>query len=316
MKSPQKLASEWLERPQVTNREALVVGVLGGLLTSGLIYAVGVALSVADVIEFDSSIPVWLAAVVAGLALAFGLLLGAHKGATADLLKGRITDLEARTKELATYQTYAEHLRDALADLRKALAGELPAFSLRDFVENGLFEPAQRLLGRSGERGEIRFSILHPEGDDFVMSGDAGLFPALGHSLEGRQQFRMPMVDSFSLHAYQHGKIFASGNLSEDDRFTPHQKATRPYESIVSIPLWKWGEVDGVLNVVATRAEAFNAADRSYLSLLGAVADVARAAEELAYIEDEVEEADNSGDAVIERPGEGHVQLPPGHTPD
>lgn len=316
MKSPTKLASDWLERPQVTNREALVVGVLGGLVTSAIIYGAGALLKVSNLVDFDSSVPVWLAAVIAGLTLAFGLLLGARKGAEADVLKERITDLEAMTKELATYQAYAEHLRDALADLRKALAGELPAFSLRDFVENGLFEPAQRLLGRSGDRGEIRFSILHPDGDDFVMSGEDGLFPALGHSPEGRQQFRMPRIESFSLHAYQQGKIFASGHLSEDDRFTPHQKATRPYESIVSIPLWKWGEVDGVLNVVATEPEAFNAADRSYLALLGPIIDVARAAEELAYVEGEAEDADASDGTMIERPDEGPAELPPGPTPD
>jgi hypothetical protein len=118
------------------------------------------------------------------------------------------------------------------------------------------------------------------------MAGDA-LFPALGHTLEGRQRFRMPMVESFSLHAYQHGKIFASGHLSEDDRFTPHERATRPYESIVSIPLWKDGEVDGVLNVVATERDAFNAVDRSYLALLGPVIDVARAAVKVVFGDDD-----------------------------
>lgn len=316
MKSPRKLVSGWLERPQVTNGEALVVGVLGGLVTSVIIYAGGALLKVSNLVDFESSVPVWLAAVIAGVTLAFGLLLGARRGAEADVLRGRIVDLEALTKDLDTYQAYAEHLRDALADLRKALAGELPAFSLRDFIENGLFEPAQRLLARSGDRGEIRFSILHPDDDDFVMSGEHELFPALGHSPEGRQQFRMPKVESFSLHAYQHGKVFASGHLSEDERFTPHQKATRPYESIVSIPLWKRGEVDGVLNVVATQPDAFNAGDRSYLALLGPIIDVARAAKELAYGEGEVENAEESDGTMIERPNEGPAELPPGPTPD
>jgi GAF domain-containing protein len=199
------------------------------------------------------------------------------------------------------------------------LAGELPAFSLRDFIEGGLFEPAQRLLVRSGARGEIRFSILHRDGDDFVMaSPDEGLFPALGHSLEGRQQFRMPILESFSLHAYQHGKTFASGQLSEDDRFTPHQKATRPYESIVSIPLWKFGEVDGVLNVVATEPEAFNGVDRSYLLLLGSIIDVTRAAQELVVSEpgQYVDEPEDTGLPVIDQdPNDGPAELPPGPTP-
>lgn len=72
--------------------------------------------------------------------------------------------------------------------------------------------------------------------------------------------------------------MFASGKLSEDDRFKPHPQATRPYESIVSVPLWADDDVDGVLNVVSTDADAFNAVDRSYLALIGSVIDVARAA--------------------------------------
>ena len=316
MKSPRKVASGWLQQPQVTNREALIVGVLGGVVTWALLYAAGALLAVADLVDFDSSVPVWLAAVVAGLALALGLLLGAHKGAKVDVLTERISDLEVAAEELATYQTYAEHLRDALADLRKALAGELPDFSLRDFVEDGLFDPAQRLLVRSHDRGEIRFSILHKDGDDFVMAGADDPYPALGHSLEKRQQFRIPAVESFSLHAYQHGKVFASGKLSEDDRFTPHPKATRPYESIVSIPLWKQGEVDGVLNVVATRPDAFNPVDRSYLALLGSIVDVARAADELRCVEEVTAEADGSDETAIDRSNVGPTELPPGPTSD
>lgn len=146
------------------------------------------------------------------------------------------------------------------------------------------------------------------------MAGEGGLHPALGHSLEGRQQFRIPVVESFSLHAYQYGKIFASGKLSEDDRFAPHQQATRPYESIVSMPLWKWAEVDGVLNVVATKPDAFNPVDRSYLALLGPIIDVARAAYAFDY-EDDPEDADAQDGTVIERSEEGPTELPPGPTP-
>jgi hypothetical protein len=42
------------------------------------------------------------------------------------------------------YETYAEHLRDALRDLRRVVANELPSFSTRDFIEAGIFEPRTR----------------------------------------------------------------------------------------------------------------------------------------------------------------------------
>jgi hypothetical protein len=93
------MASEWLERPQVTNREALIVGVLGGIATSAVLYGVGALLGSIDLVDFTSSVPVWLAAFVAGSMLAAGLLLGARKGSKAQQLKQRIADLEASTQE-------------------------------------------------------------------------------------------------------------------------------------------------------------------------------------------------------------------------
>ena len=269
MRSPRQRANEWLARPQKTNGDALAVGVVGGLITAAVLYSGGLLLDAANLINFASSIAVWAAALAAGITLALGVWIGAQSG-------GRVAP---KVQQLDAYKRYAEHLRDALADLRRALAGELPAFSLREFVEVGLFAPAQRLMGREGgSRGDLRFSILHPDGDDFVMARQRNLFPALGHTPEGRQQFRMPIADAFSSYAYQHRRVVASGKLSEDERFSPNPKARRPYESIVSVPLWKNGGVDGVFNVVATNPDAFNVVDRTYIALLGSLIDVARAA--------------------------------------
>ena len=265
----------WLAKRQETNRQALGVGVVGGLLTWAILLIGGELLEVADVIDFGGRIPVWVAAVVAGVGLSLGLALARHAQARAASLRDEAAELREHTR---IYDTYAEHIRDALADLRKGLAGELPALSLRDFVEGGLFEPAQRLLTRGGNRGEVRFSVLHVDREDFVMANADGLFPALGHSPEGRQRFRLPIDESFSMHAFRQRRVFASGKLSEDERFRPHPDARRPYESIVSVPIWMDGDVDGVFNVVATKAHACSAIDRTYIILLGSVLDVVRAA--------------------------------------
>jgi hypothetical protein len=64
-------------------------------------------------------------------------------------------DLAGQAAAGSPYDTYVEHVRDALSDLRKAILGELPGFSLRDFVEVGIFQPAHLLLARSGPRGEF-----------------------------------------------------------------------------------------------------------------------------------------------------------------
>jgi hypothetical protein len=169
-------------------------------------------------------VPVWVAIVAGGVGICVGVVLGAP-AEDASALSDR----------------YALHVRDALGDLRKAISGELPSFSLRDFIETGIFEPAHVLLQRDRDgdpRGDVRFSILHPVGDDFVMSDGDDLFPAHGHRAESRERFRLPIQGSFAGVAFQTGKVQTSNHLSADDRYARHPQAEsgREYESMVSVP--------------------------------------------------------------------------------
>ncbi len=230
----------------------------------------------------DDRLHAWLAALIASATFVVGLTLGAAID-TADeheTLGARINELESRTGELGAYETYAEHLRDALRDLRQVLARELPSFSTRDFIETGVFAPAHALLRhdhRHVTRGDVRFSILRPEGDCFVMTEGDGLAPALGHHAESRQRFRLPIRGSFAGIALDHARVQWSNDLEGDTRFHRHPKASpeRGYRSIVSVPLWRSGQIAGVLNVIATRRDAFSPIDRTYITLLASVIDVA-----------------------------------------
>ena len=159
--------------------------------------------------------------------------------------------------------------------------------SARDFIEVGIFEPAHRLLRRDhlgADRGDLRFSILVADGEDFVMADDSGLLPAHGHRSESRQKFRLPIKDSFAGVAFNSGRVQSSNDLHTDQRFMPHPKASssREYQSMVSVPLWRAGEVDGVLNVLAVRKDAFSPVDRTCITLLASVIDVARSLENAA----------------------------------
>jgi GAF domain len=225
----------------------------------------------------------WAVALAAVVGLLVGLLVGAALGGSSEGegLKSRIDELESRTGELGGYETYVEHVRDALSELRKVVTKELPSMSTRDFIEIGIFEPADKLLERDhrdAARGDVRFSILVPDGDDFVMADASGLQPAHGHRVESRQSFRLPINASFAGVAFHTGQVQSSNHLSSDQRFKRHPKATtgREYQSMVSVPLWRSGEVDGVLNVLAVRKDAFSTVDRTYITLLASVIDVAR----------------------------------------
>jgi hypothetical protein len=73
--APLKRIQNWLGRPQRTNRDALVVGVVGAAVSAVVAYAVGRALGAADIIDSTSTVPVWMASLSVGVALGVGLLL-------------------------------------------------------------------------------------------------------------------------------------------------------------------------------------------------------------------------------------------------
>jgi GAF domain-containing protein len=144
---------------------------------------------------------------------------------------------------------------------------------------------ARQMNRRDGEpqrlkalvEGRDSAAASNPVGDDFVMANEHGLLPARGHRPESRQEFRLPIKDSFAGVAFNTGRVQSSNDLSNDERFKPHPKADsgREYQSMVSVPLWGSGEVDGVLNVLATRKNAFSPVDRTYITLLASVIDLA-----------------------------------------
>lgn len=128
---------------------------------------VGLAILAGFVVH--SHVPVWalLAALAVGLVAGAGLvqILSQEDRSALD----ELAELQKEAAELQPYPTYANHLRDALDLLRKVAMGELPSFSLRDFVEAGVFQPAHVLLTKGATRGDVRFSILHVDGDKFYV---------------------------------------------------------------------------------------------------------------------------------------------------
>lgn len=160
-----------------------------------LVVAAAGAPVVALVLHDD--VPVWGMLLGVAIAASAGILYGAWGDAprAPALSVDRLRTLEGEIAALRVYDTYAVHVEDALRDLRHVVAGELPSFSLRDFIEIGIFEPAHQMLqhDRGALRGDVRFSIIHPGVDEthFVMANDGGLFPARGHRLESRQRFRL-----------------------------------------------------------------------------------------------------------------------------
>jgi GAF domain len=176
--------------------------------------------------------------------------------------------LSARGRDLRDY--YAEHVRETLETLQKAIAGGIPGVSYQDFIERGILEPARHWL-RQAPHEDVRLSVLVPDDAD----RDFSMLFAAGHTIEARQKFRLEIAGSFAGLAYKRGATQRTGDVDSDDRWHQHPHAHRPYGSLISVPIKVNDEVVGVFNVLSTIKHAFSPGDLSYIELLGGVVNLA-----------------------------------------
>jgi len=240
----------WFKR-QSTNRDALVLLVLG--------IAIPVVLAVLDATKVVRTL-----GIEAWIAIAAALLLLA--------IVYRAGGASARRTLPVDVDRYVEHLTDAIETMQKVASGTIPPIEVREFVQEGIFEPAHTILSQRG-RGDVRFSVLVPVDDIFEMA------LALGHSVESRRAFKLKINGSFAGMTYADGAARYSNDTNNDDRFTPHPEARpgREYASIVAVPIRKGHDVVNVLVVVAQNPKAFTEADIAYIGQLGALIGLARA---------------------------------------
>ena len=226
-----------------------------------LIFAAGLAALYAAwrLREYSLTVPVWLAALV--VAPLFAMLVVQTLG-----LRRRRTEMA----QLEMTAAYAGHLREILYALQRVLSGAVAGVTVSEFLEDGILQPARDLLRSRQEGEDVRLSILTPEGRDFVMPF------AAGHNLASKRAFRMEIEASFSKWAYRNNRIYWSGDLAGDDRFTRHPRAAqeRGYNSIISVPIRIGDDVVAVFNTIFTRTDAFDDSDLIYVRLIGAVVEL------------------------------------------
>jgi GAF domain-containing protein len=241
----------WLER-QSTNRDAVLVGL--GFVLLPLIFGVLDSTGVFNTLPLGAWIA--LALVVPALWLAYRL--------------GRRSSALVVPPDVGRY---VEHTTDAIDTLQLLLRGEIDPIAVREFIQEGIFEPAHAILTQR-DRGDVRFSILHPNdaGTEFSMA------LALGHSIESRRVFQMQIAGSFAGMTYSDGEPRVCNDTREDDRFTPHPHARpgREYRSIVAAPIRYGRDIDGVFVVLAEHPNAFGDGEVAYVRELAAIVGLAR----------------------------------------
>jgi hypothetical protein len=219
----------------------------------------------------DVALPTWLVAVIVGVVVAVvaiqGLRLRERRGDVEGILAAAVGIEQVRAWTAA----YAEHLTEILYAFQRVLGGQIPGVTTREWVEDGILQPARDLL-RARQTEDVRLSILAPNeaGDEFVMEF------AAGHTLDSKRNFRLPIAFSFSGGAYKDNLILWSGDLASDERYTRHPKATpdRDYNSMICVPIRKGEQPVAVFNTIFTASNAFDEADLIYVRLLGAVIEL------------------------------------------
>jgi len=218
----------------------------------------------------DLTLPTWLVAAVLGAIIAIlaiqGLRLRQRRGHVEVITGFALEASESRAMVIA----YADHLTEMLYALQRVLAGVIPGVNARDFIEDGILQPARDLI-TSRQEDDVRLSILAPDGQNFVMPF------AAGHHLESKKNFSIPIDTSFSRWAFNDGLIYWSSDLPNDDRFIRHPRAAqeRDYASIISVPIRAGENTVAVFNAIFTPVNAFDEADFVYVTMTGAIIELA-----------------------------------------
>jgi GAF domain-containing protein len=236
---------------------------LGGLITAVILLVAGTGVAIGFL--HSRSVGAWVPVAVGVpllvlVVVAFALGLHVPRGAP------------------ATSQARAEYekrlLTEALGSVQQAI-GSNDYWDLEALVERGVLGPVRGLLVRTAHE-DVRLVVLVPTDDPPVhwrMRWTAG------HRPESVKNYTAEIDRTLAGIAFRRGEYVDRGNVGADPDFIPNPKQTRPFTSLVAIPLRIDEHVVGVLSVVSTVENAFSESDVSFIRVIGAVLDVLLAAE-------------------------------------
>jgi hypothetical protein len=278
---PERDPIRWREIPSDVLRSA-IVDLVGRAISLVTIAAVG---GVALLVALGGSIPAWVGGLIA-LGAAITVFVArrqvrklraaiAERDETIAVLQPLADSVPQLEEDVATlewaasrHQAYGFHVVEMLELLQSTLAGHTSGVTMTDFITRGVLEPARDMLGESAPEG-TRLSILYPKDDCLEMAFSSG------HRLDSQRRYRMPIADSLSRVALEEGVLQHWDDVTTDDRFKPHESATRPFQSMVSVPIRVGDDVHAVFNVIAANASAFDPAEIAYIAALGSIVEVA-----------------------------------------
>lgn len=214
---PFRAIGQWLEEDETTSRRGnLLLGALGSLIASAIIFGIGLVVAAVAFVDFDGDVPMWVTIACVVLALGIGLASGAfmvarfyHRPRIEAVEKlhseaGRgLDDAESELDELKSDLRSAQQQIAGLAvhaEVRAKIESYVEQISLPlsqglgsglDDVEKILLvEPARLMQEVTGH--QICLSVWKPDVD-----GTWEVLHSAGHTDRECQSFRLPLNSSW-----------------------------------------------------------------------------------------------------------------------
>lgn len=245
------------------------------IVTAGIVVGAFVA---ALVFLRNHEVGAWVPVVIAAplvLLIAVAYVVGRRTRAASPAQSGAPSARERELEQAVATAEYEKRLLwDILESIQQAIASD-DDWELNELVERGVLGPARGFLNREREE-DVRLSVLVPREDDpdrFEMRW------AAGHRPESVKKYDREIDKTMAGLAYRRGEFVESGDVREDARFEANPRESRPFCSLVSMPLRIDEEIVGSFTVVSTRPRAFGPTDISFIKIIGAVLDVLVASE-------------------------------------
>lgn len=247
---------------------AAVVDLTGRAIAAVVFLAVG---AIAVLVSKGGSVPAWVA-VLAVVATAGVVALAGRSRRRALLESHGELDEEAELYSWMTFrhEAYSRHVAQALDVLQRVAAADI-GVSIPDYIEKGILAPARDvLLEKPIEQPRLSVLLPDPQSPDHWK-----MVWAAGHSVTGKAKYAERITDTVSRYAYETGEPQHWEDTRTDSGFRQNPQASYPTLSMMSLPIKRGDDVVGVFNVVSAEPHAFDYAEETYLTALGAVMAVA-----------------------------------------
>ncbi len=254
---------KWLQKFAGDVLYSSVVSVTSKVLLGALLLLLGALVAL---IATGWEVPAWTLVAMALIAVALMYVRRRIAGRGTTKLRSRVDKAE---DELDRHESYGSNICSVLDTFQKIVAKDI-TMSTAAFIELGILNPGRDVMQENGCPSDLRMSILIPSDDNFQMIW------ASGHSVEAKQKYKVPIDQTISKVAYEKQAIQVWKNAPEEERgFVKNPKATRGFQSMVSIPILRGGQTAGVFNTVTDQRSAFDPADVNYLTSLGSIIQLA-----------------------------------------